>query len=165
VSELRILGPKTVENLSPAPPEPEGVNLAKKARITASYTSKYDKLEELTDGVSQHKPNPRNRWTCWDSKNGSDWLEFAWEAPTKLTHAELAIFDDGGGVKAPKTITLEAWLDGGWKSVQGVQANPKSPRGKRRNILTFPPVETTKLRMTFQHQQGSYSGLTEVKLR
>ncbi len=165
VSELRALGPNTVENRSPVPAEAAGKNLALTAKATASHTSKWDAPSEAHDGKLQYLPEPRNRWTCYESPNAQDWLELAWEQPQDLTRLDVFLFDDRGGVQAPEKLEIQHWNAGSqtWEPIPSLRAQPTKPAGSRRNGFTFPKLTTTRLRLLFTHRQGSKSGVTEIE--
>ena len=150
------------------PPAPEGnLAVAKSGaefpKVTASYTSRFDRIEMANDGRSVFAANPHNRWTSYESPNSTDWLELDFGKPQQVVRLELLIYDDGGGVQAPKSIVVQ-WHDGvDWKPVDLLQARPEIPVGGLSNSLTFQPVVTTRIRAVLEHKGAARSGVTEIE--
>jgi hypothetical protein len=133
-------------------------------KATATYTSRFDKVAEVNDGVSNFQPEPRNRWTTYESPNASDWLEIDFGAPKQVGRIDLHIYDDRGGVQAPKSYTVEFWTGAGWKEVADQRKDPAAPAGGRVNTVTFPQMTTARIRVVFTHQAPARSGLTEIEV-
>jgi hypothetical protein len=155
-----------------APPAPKG-NLAAAIpgaefpKVTASYTSRFDKVTELTDGVINFSPEPRNRWTAYESPNASDWIELDFGSEKTVSRLDLYLYDDHGGVQPPKSYTVQVpdeknsdqWID-----VPNQRPDPKRPVGGRLNTVTFAaPVRTSRIRVLLVHNGKSRSGLTELE--
>lgn len=154
--------------VQPAPP-PAG-NLAFDAhvdgwpRVTASYTSRFDQLSTANDGRISFTPVPANRWTAYESPDPTDCLEFEWQKPITVGRVDAYVYDDGGGVQAPRAIQVEVWTDNQWQAVRDPIAEPKSPQGGVCNVIRFAPIETKRLRCTFIHPEGARSGVTELEV-
>ena len=167
LTELEVWG-NAIRPITP-PPAPEGTLAAGRKnmeypKMSASHTSRYDRLEMANDGRSVFAASPHNRWTCYESPNTSDWLEVDFGKAETVSRVELLIYDDGGGVQAPKAITIE-WFDGTrWKPVDLKRANPEKPTGGISNSLLFQPVSTTRLRAVFEHKGAARSGVTEMEV-
>jgi hypothetical protein len=145
-------------------PSPPG-NVAKGAKASASYTSRFDKVEEATDGVVAFAANPRNRWTAYESPNAEDWLEIDLGEAREVGRADLYLYDDNGGVRAPKSYRVQTWDGSAWRDVETPQYDPPRPAGGAVNIATFAPVKADRVRIVFTHREGAKSGATEVELR
>lgn len=167
LTEIEVWGDAD-PHFKPAP-EPKG-NLALRVegveypRMTASHTSRFDKLEEVHDGIRQFRPNPRNRWTAYESKAEQDWIEVDFGEPKTFRRVELSFYDDRGGVKAPQRYSILVWIDGAWKAVDSLQISPSPPRGGTINEAVFSPTTASKLRIEFVHTPGSRVGLTELEV-
>jgi hypothetical protein len=154
-----------------APPAPKG-NLAATIpgaefpKVSASFTSRFDKVTELTDGVINFSPEPRNRWTAYESPNPSDWIQLDFGAEKTISRLDLYLYDDHGGVQPPKSYTVQipgpnpdSWID-----VPNQRPDPKRPAGGRLNTVTFAaPVRTSRIRVLLVHNGKSRSGLTELE--
>ena len=130
-------------------------------KATASFTSPYDKVEMANDGLVSFQPQPHNRWTSYASKSNSDWLELRWASPQSMGRVELAIYDDRGGVQPPKSIKLQAWIDGQWQTIDAT-AEPVTPAGGSWNVFRFETIKTEAIRMIFEHRDAARSGVSEV---
>lgn len=167
LTEIELWG-KAERPVSPAP-APKG-NLAFRAagaeypRLTASHTSRYDRLEMANDGRIAFGATPHNRWTSYESKNTVDWLELEFEEPKQVSRVVALIYDDGGGVQAPLSLKVE-WQNGDdWAPVSNLATNPAKPAGGVANTLTFEPVTARKLRVLFENKSNSRSGVTELEV-
>lgn len=167
LTELEAWGDAT-EPLVPAP-SPAG-NLALNERgkgypkASASYTSRFDKIEMVNDGRIFLRPTPHNRWTSFESPNATDWLEIDFGDKKTVGRVELYIYDDRGGVQAPETYTVRVWDGSAWKDVLEQRKSPEQPAGCMRNTVTFPRIETSKVRVVFTHRDKSRSGLSEIEI-
>jgi F5/8 type C domain-containing protein len=154
------------ESFAPAPP-PKG-NLAFNAagkgfpKASASYTSRFDKVAMANDGVVSFSPSPHNRWTSYESPNASDWLEIDFGQVKQVGRVELAIFDDRGGVRAPREYTIEFWDGKAWLDVPKQKRVPETPVGGQLNEISFEKITTSKIRVVFKHRDKSRSGVSEV---
>lgn len=149
--------------VAPAP-RPPG-NLAKGAKASASYTSRFDKVEEATDGVIAFGAEPRNRWTAYESPNDEDWLQINLGEPREVGRLDLYLYDDNGGVRAPESYRVQTWDGSEWKDVDRPEYDPPRPAGGAVNVATFAPAKTDRVRIVFAHRPGARSGVTEVEVR
>jgi hypothetical protein len=167
LTEFEAWGPGDLP-VKPAPRPPGNLALNETGRgfpkATASFTSPYDKVEEVNDGKVMFNPNPRNRWTAYQSKEKTDWVEIDFGAEKTVCRATLHLFDDHGGVQAPASYTIEYWDNQSFKPCESQVATPKRPAGGKANEVTFTPVKATKIRVVFTHKGASRSGLTELEL-
>jgi hypothetical protein len=172
LSEIMAWGPAAGVYAAPPPPagniafNPDPATAYPKA--AASFSDRFGgHPEKAIDGRIIFPSNPMNRWTSYGSPNPeSDWLELDFGRPRRMGRVVLHVFDDSGGVRAPKSITLETWNGHAWQSVPGVHATPPQPKGGMANSLSFQPVEAAKLRATFHHigHGDSRSGVTEIEV-
>ncbi|HUG89737.1 MAG TPA: discoidin domain-containing protein [Planctomycetaceae bacterium] len=153
-----------------AAPPPPG-NLAANAagegypKASASWTSRYDRVEMANDGRIHFQPSPHNRWTSYESPNETDWLEIDFGEPQTVGRVDLYLYDDRGGVQAPRAYTIQFFDGSGWRDAARQQKQPAAPAGGRVNTVTFDPVEARKLRVVFTHDGRAGSGLTEIEIR
>ena len=103
-----------------------------------------------------------NRWTSYGSPNQTDWLQIDFGKPVQFRRVEIAIYDDRGGVQAPKSYALEYWSGGKWKPINVVEFSPEKPAGSQWNTASFDPVESEKIRIVFENNGAARSGATEV---
>lgn len=152
----------------PAPP-PAGLlslNTTGKGfpKASASFTSKFDKVEEANDGKIVYTPELRNRWTAYESPHDTDWVAIDLGAEHTVSRVELHLFDDHGGVQAPKSYAVQYRGGDQWKDVEQPKKIPEQPAGGRVNTVTFTPVRTAQIRVVFVHNSPARSGLTEIEV-
>jgi hypothetical protein len=167
LTEIEAWGPAELP-VAAAPP-PEG-NLAFDRdgdgwpRVSASHTSRFDQVAMANDGRISFAPSPANRWTCYESSTPEDWLEIDLGAAQQIGRVEAYLYDDRGGVQAPRQMLLEYWDRDQWREVNEPRFDPETPQGSVRNTIRFTPVRTEKIRCRFLHAEGSKSGVTEFEL-
>lgn len=158
-----------------SPPRPPKGNIAFNAtpesghpKVKASFHDQYGGIpNKAIDGKIVFPSTPMNRWTSYGSPNQeSDWLEIDFGEAKKVGRVVVHIYDDRGGVQAPKNITLQKWSKNDWHEITSVRADPEKPKGGMANTLSFQPVSTTKLRVIFEHigHPNVRSGVTELEV-
>ncbi len=167
LTEFEAWGDATLP-VTPAPP-PAG-NLAFNPggrpfpKASASFTSRFDRVEEVNDGKAVYAPAPHNRWTSYESPNATDWVEIDFGKPVTFARVELAVYDDGGGVRAPESYTVQYWDGSRWRDAENQKKTPERPAGGQLNEATFRKVTASKVRVVFTHAGKSRSGLTELSV-
>jgi hypothetical protein len=131
-------------------------------RAKASFTSRFDKVEMVNDGVISFNPTPHNRWTSFESPHARDWLEIDFGELKVVGRVELAIYDDRGGVQAPARYDVQFWDGARWQSVADAQKTPDEPAGSQFNEVRFRKVRASKVRVVFTHRGSARSGLSEI---
>lgn len=167
LTEIEVWGDATLPLELPPPPEGNlAYNLGDKPFPTASasHTSRFDKLETVNDGRVVYLPTPANRWTSYESKAKTDWLQITFEKPQQVGRADLHIYDDGGGVQAPTDYVVEYREGDKWREVVEVDRSPVIPSGGTVNTVRFKPITTSAVRVVFTHGGEARSGLTEIEL-
>ena len=173
LTEFEAWGPVT-NPYSPAPPPAGNIAFNPKPKeggfpkASASFHDRYGGIPPSAhDGKIVYRATPTNRWTCYGSPNqDTDW--FALDFGEKKTFARviLHIYDDRGGVQAPKQYRLERWKDDQWQEIPNQTKTPENPVGSAANTVLFPPVKSAKLRVVFTHLGKGHtrSGLTEIEV-
>jgi hypothetical protein len=134
-------------------------------KVSASYTSANDRVEQAVDGRLSFTRYSRNRWTAYRSPNARDWLEVDFGGPRTVGRVELYLYGDGRGVAAPRAVRIERWKGNAWVDVPILTRTPETPTAWALNTLAFSPVETSRLRVVFTHDLPATSGLTELRIR
>lgn len=144
----------------PPDPGPSG-NLALTATPSASYTSSWESVNALNDGVDPPSSNDtvNPRWGTWPN-TGQQWGELGWSAAQTLRSAQVYFFDDNDGVRLPASWKLQYWNGSGYVDVPGASGYPTVIN--QYNTVTFPAISTTRLRVALTSGTNSV-GLLEVK--
>ncbi|MFP6897908.1 MAG: discoidin domain-containing protein [Roseibacillus sp.] len=175
ITEFEVWGPVTKGNpYAPAPPpagniaynsDPKGGGFPK---ASASFHDRYGGIPASAhDGRIVYRATPTNRWTSYGSPNkDSDWFALDFGEKKNVARVVLHIYDDRGGVQAPKSYRVEQWTGEAWLGIPNQIKIPTKPAGSAVNTVTFPPVETSKLRVVFTHigKGNTRSGLTEIEV-
>ena len=169
LSEIEVWGDVTLPLVPQAPPAgnlaynpgPKN-NGGEFPKASASHTSRFDRIETANDGVTTFLPNPPNRWTSYESKSATDWLEIDFGQVTEFRRVELAIYDDRGGVQAPASYVVQYRSGTEWIDVLNGKRIPEHPIGGQWNEVRFDAVKSSKVRIVFTHQGQSRSGVSEV---
>ena len=132
-------------------------------RLTASYSAPGSAPFYANDGNRWYHVSPANRWTDAGSGHASDWLQLDFGVARPVEAVDLYFVDDGGTIRAPARYTLERWNGSGWSTIVGQRRTPARPEGHRDNRVTFPRVETARIRVTFTHRGAAATGLTEIE--
>jgi len=135
-------------------------------RVTATFTAPGTAASNLIDGrYFYYEDRPVNRWTTVGSPNPTDSIEIDFGTLRPIQSVRLYFLDDGEGkpVRAPLSFTLEYWDGDTWQEVTDQKRSPETPQGHRPNIIDFPVVQASKLRVVLTPRSGAALGLTEVE--
>ncbi|MFI7705865.1 Ig-like domain-containing protein [Nonomuraea sp. NPDC049480] len=139
----------------------EQVNVAPKATPTASYTSPWERVTGINDGIDPPRSNDgaNPRWGTWPQQ-GTQWVQLEWPAPVRVNKADVYFFDDGGGVRLPASWKIQQWDGDSFEDVTGVASYPNTVDAY--NTVSFDAVTTSRLRVQLE-AGGASVGLLEVK--
>src|SRR5687767_11238914 len=139
----------------------QGDNLARSASASASYTSPWESVAAVNDGIDPNTSNDtvNRRWGTWPNR-GEQWALLTWPAAQNLRSADVYFFDDNGGVRLPASWRLQYWTGSAYTDVAGVSSYPLATN--RYNAVNFSPVSTGRLRVVLQSGTASV-GLLEVR--
>ena len=145
------------------PPSDFRANIALVAASSTSYVSGHEKLSALNNGYDPKNSNDKSHgaYGNWP-RNGTQWVEYEWSRPISTSKMDVYWFDDGGGVRLPKTYLLKYW-DG----QQFVSVNNPSGLGLKNNgfnTTTFDEVKTTKLRLELVSNGTASTGILQWKV-
>ncbi len=132
-------------------------------KASASHHDRFGGVpKSAIDGIINFLASPTNRWTSYESKTETDWLQIDFGKSVEFSRVELAIYDDRGGVQTPLKYEIETWDGQAWESVQDISRSPEKPAGSQWNTATFAPVTSEKIRIVFTNHGNARSGVTEV---
>ncbi len=133
----------------------------------ASHTWHADTVTALHDGLVPQNSNDHSipRWTAWDHKGTTEWVQYTFPQPRKVSWCEVYWFDDepsGGGCRVPQSWRVLWWDGKQWREVP----NPSGygTEKDRFNRVTFAPIVTTKLRLEMRARPGFSVGILEWRV-
>jgi len=131
-------------------------DLAPKAAIAASSERRLDDGQvmaaaNVVNGVARAVDGKTNAWGAGTSDE-NPWIELAWAEPVGFNVLHV-VFQTKR--LAPAEFTVDAWLDGGWQTVAGLDDNRH-----RRLVFGLDRVTTQKLRLTL----GRPAGICEIRV-
>ncbi|AWS43950.1 Ig domain-containing protein [Streptosporangium sp. 'caverna'] len=140
---------------------PPQVNQATAATASASFTSAWESVAAINDGIDPPRSNDavNPRWGTWPN-TGEQWAQLTWPTARTLSSADVYLFDDNDGVRVPASWKLQSWNGSAYVDVPGASGYPRAL--DQYNRVTFSPVTTTRLRVLMQSGTASV-GLLEVK--
>lgn len=141
-----------------------GPGLAAKAAVTASEGAKG--LKGVNDQYDPEKSDDGSGYTHWWPKKGmTEWVEYAFKEPVRVSEASVYWFDDtgGGSCRVPASWKLLYRAGEKWRPVSG--AGPFGVAKDAWNSVRFSPVRTTALRLEIQAQKDWSVGVHEWKIK
>ncbi len=113
----------------------------------------------------RHSADRSNRYLHWWPRKGTiEWVQYDFEAPTRVSAVEVYWYDDTGigECRIPKSWHLLYRENGEWKPVR----NPSGygVERDRYNRTTFDPVITDGLRLVVQAQENFCAGIHEWRV-
>jgi len=133
---------------------------------TASHCWEADTVAALSDKVLPRSSNDQSiqRMTWWPHKGTTEWVQYDFEKPQKISGTAVYWFDDtsGGGCRIPKSWRLLYQDGNNWKELSNAGSY-----GVEKNIfnsVTFSPVQTSALRLEVQLQQEFSGGILEWRV-
>lgn len=140
------------------------VDAALTATSSASYTSSWEHVTAINDGIDPPASNDtvNTRWGTWPQQ-GTQWVQLDWASPVHVNSSDMYFFADGGGVLAPKTWSIQYWnaTTNAWVDVTQPSGYPTDL--DKYNHTTFDSVTTTKMRATLV-ANGASVGIDEWKV-
>jgi len=140
--------------------------IASTSRVSASHVWQADTPTALNDQLvpesSDDHAIPRHTW--WDHRSTTEWLQYDFASPTKISSVELYWFDDTGHgqCRVPQSWRLLSRDGDTWTPVEnhddyGVQKD-------QFNRIRFTPIETTAIRLEVQLQPTFSGGVLEWRV-
>ncbi|PNU04464.1 glycogen debranching protein [Novosphingobium guangzhouense] len=127
-------------------------------RASASSGTDAEKLHDAVDGRAWFYPELPNGWDS-DASGKAQWYALDFGRTIALGSAELAFFADGTHFAAPRRVSVEVWREGRWQHVGA----PVTPLANGVTRVTWPAIETGKLRVSMTPAKGRAIRLAEVK--
>jgi hypothetical protein len=140
---------------------------AKAVPVHASHVFANDSVEAMVDNIEPKDSHDKSipRFTWWDHRGATEWVEYGFAKPTKVSSVEVYWFDDEptGGCRAPQSWKLFYRVGEAWVAVE--QPSELTTHLNKYNKVSFKPVETTGIRIEAQLRPGFSAGILEWKVR
>ncbi len=138
---------------------------SKSLPATASHCWPGDTVIALSDKLLPKNSNDHSipRFTWWDHKGTTEWVQYDFEQPRKISGAAVYWFDDTGrgGCRIPKSWRLLYKDDSRWKQAPNLGTCCYGLEKDKFNIVKFDPVQTSSLRLEVQLQPNFSAGILE----
>ncbi|KUN85603.1 discoidin domain-containing protein [Streptomyces griseoruber] len=138
-------------------------NQASSATATASYTSPWETVTAVNDGIDPPSSNDtvNPRWGTWP-ETGQQWAELTWPTAKTLNRADVYFFDDDQGIDMPASWKLQYWNGSSYVDVPGASGYPLARN--QYDSVTFTATSTTRLRVLLTSNGSNSVGLLEAKV-
>jgi len=137
---------------------------ASKATVTSSEVK--NNLFAVNDQREPDNSNdnsiPYYHW--WPQKDKTEWVQYSWDAPQKLSSTKVYWFDDrpNGGVRLPAGWSIEYKDGNSWKPVKN--SGKYTITKDAYDSISFAPVRTTAVRLKVKLPKNASSGILEWKI-
>ena len=133
---------------------------------SASHCFSGDTLDALSDGLDPQHSNDQDipRFTWWDHRGTTEWVQYDFAKPKKISRTEVYWFDDTGNgqCRVPESWRLLYNSGDVWMPI-GAAADFRVNKDAW-NRVEFPAVETTALRIEVQLAHEFSGGILEWKV-
>lgn len=164
ISAFPVIGDGAGATRWTAPPVPKPPPY----QVRASHCFGGDSVEAVADGLEPKDSGDHSipRLTFWDHRGGTEWVEYRFNEPLRLSASEVYWFDDTGigQCRVPRAWRLLYENRGGeWQPIPGFQ--PGTVAKDRWNNAGFPPVTAAAVRLEVDLQPGFSGGVLEWKVK
>lgn len=145
-------------------PAPDaGVNLAPVATSTTSFVSGHETITALNDGFTPRHSDDKSHgaYGNWP-RSGTQWVQYDWTQPVSTRRVDVYWFDDHRGVRLPTACRLKYWNGTEFVGVSGGEGFGLA--GNKFNTTTFPEITTSKLRLEFDSEGRSSTGILDWRV-
>ena len=137
-------------------------------KTSASHCYAGDTVDALSDGLEPRNSSDEEipRLTWWDHRGTSEWVQYDFATPEKISSVEVYWFDDTGvgQCRVPESWRLFYKSGDGWIPVVGAAAGFKANQDAW-NPVEFPAIQTTQLRIEVQLQPQFSGGILKWKVK
>lgn len=160
--EMAVWLARSIEKAA-IPPKP---TVASTAKLSASHAWQNDSLTALNDQVEPKNSIDHSipRFTWWDHKGTTEWVQYDFDKPTRVSGVEVYWFDDTGRgqCRLPESWRVLYRAGDSWKAVD--TNSPYEVRPNVFNKVSFSPIETTALRLEVKLKPGFSGGILEWRV-
>lgn len=136
------------------------VNMAVVAKPSTSYVSGDTSVSALNDGREPTRSRDRRRGSYGNwPRTGTQWVQYDWPRPISSNKIQVYWWDDRRGVRLPAAARLLYWDGGAFAPVLTDRA--LGVIEDEYNVLSFPEVTTSRLRLEIDGNEGFSTGILE----
>lgn len=138
-------------------------NLAGQASVSSSYTSPWENVQALNDGVEPTHSNDRSSlvYGNWP-ETGTQWVQYDFDREYTFSQSEVYWFKDGGGIDVPSAYTIQYWNGSDWVEVP--RPNGYGLQVDTYNRTSFNAISTRALRLVIEAKAPASTGILEWKV-
>jgi DUF1680 family protein len=133
-------------------------------RLSASHCGRGDTLAALDDSRLPRSSSDGSipRLTFWDHKGTKEWIQIELGAPKRIRSTRVYWFDDDpkGGCRTPAAARVLVRTGDSWR----IAAPELGVEKDRFNVASFPPVETSAVRVEVDLRPGASAGVLEWRI-
>jgi hypothetical protein len=122
---------------------------------------------DATDGqVIYPESQQASQWTDCGAPGPASDLGVDFGAAVPVSEVRLYTWDNtgqGGDVAAPASYRVQYLSASGWADVPHARRSPGTPAANDLNLVTFPAVTTSQIRVVVRDQPGKCTGVTELE--
>jgi hypothetical protein len=139
--------------------------LASRARVAASPAGRDPRAVHDQNEPKSSRDGTSSFFHWWPEKGSTEWVEYAFDAPTRVSAVEVYWFDDTGSGECRVPASWRVLYKDGeeWKPVEAASAYGLEK--DRYNTVAFAPVTTSGLRLEAVLQPEWSAGIQEWKVR
>jgi len=134
----------------------------------ASHVFGGDSVDAMSNGMNPSSSDDQGipRFTWWDHKGSTEWVEYKFATPRTITQTRIYWFDDsptGGGCRIPTSWKMLYKEGEAWKPV-----SPRTEYGlakNRFNSVDFEKVTSKSFRIEVQLQPGFSGGILQWEVK
>jgi DUF1680 family protein len=136
--------------------------LASRAAATSSLEDRDPRAVNDQSEPRSSRDSTSSFFHWWPEKGSTEWVEYAFEKPSRVSEVEVYWFDDGGECRVPASWRV-LYKDGEeWEPVK--TPGPYGVEKDRYNAVAFEPVTTSGLRLEVALQPEVSAGIQEWKV-
>ncbi len=132
-------------------------------RAIASFPGIEHPVSKINDGQKWYFTSTTNQWSNIYSEAEKDWCGVDFGDKRIIDEAIIYFVDNGEDIRVPESYLLEYWDGETWMEVKGQKRQYPAAKGNRGNRISFPEVETAKLRILLRTQDGYYVAVSEFE--
>jgi hypothetical protein len=161
-TEMAVWLPRDASLVRPLP----APTLALTSKASASHCWASDTVDALNDQLEPESSRDHNlaRFTWWDRRGTTEWVQYDFAKPAKVSAVEVYWFDDTGigRCRVPGSWRLLYRQGDKWEEVEGVRSYGVAK--DKYNRVTFQGVETSAVRIEAKLQKELSGGILEWRV-